>query len=68
MRDTGPRGKQRYFFHWSIIALQCCITFYGTAKSINHMHVYLLPPKEGRGKRGAGGVTLVGSPSLPVKG
>ena len=73
MRDTGPRGKQCYFFHWSIIALQCSATFCCKTKWINHTYtcIFSLPKREGR----SGAleecwytVTLVGPPSLPVKG
>ena len=28
-------------FYWSIFALQCCISFYGTAKWVSHMQTYI---------------------------
>ena len=39
--------RQNYFlinFYWSIVALQCCVTFYGTAKWISHTCMYTHAP------------------------
>ena len=34
-----------HYFYWSIVALQCCISFYYTAKSISCKYTYIHPFK-----------------------
>ena len=33
------------YFHWRIVALQCCVGFRLTAMWISHKHIYILCPK-----------------------